>query len=122
MLNAESYVGLPWGAGGSDRDGVDCWGLLRLVYRETYGIDLPAYTIGEQIDISEAVTGGGWRQVEEPKTGDCALFRRLGGNLHVGIVIPQGLLHIEDGQQSVVIRGAPRASKLIGYFRQCRTS
>lgn len=40
---ADAYVGLPWKNGGRARDGLDCWGLARLVAAERFGAELPAY-------------------------------------------------------------------------------
>ena len=38
-----TYIGAPWSARGRDRDGLDCWGLVRLVYRDRLFRDLPDY-------------------------------------------------------------------------------
>lgn len=39
----DRYVGLPFVDGGRSREGVDCWGLVRLVFAELVGITLPDY-------------------------------------------------------------------------------
>jgi cell wall-associated NlpC family hydrolase len=38
---ATSYIGIPYLEGGRHRIGLDCWGLLRLVYLDHEGIELP---------------------------------------------------------------------------------
>ena len=40
---ANKYVGLPWAWKGRTSEGVDCYGLLRLVYRDERGIALPEH-------------------------------------------------------------------------------
>lgn len=45
----EPYVRLPYAPDGRSRDGIDCYGLVHLVYRDLYGIELPEYA---------AATGG----------------------------------------------------------------
>lgn len=38
---ASNYIGIPYQIGGRDREGLDCWGLIRLIYKEVNGIILP---------------------------------------------------------------------------------
>lgn len=108
------YVGLPFAEHGRRRrDGVDCWGLLRLVYAERYGVLLPALT-GEYESTGDAPAiaslvgreshSGRWRRTTEPAVGDAALFRVPRG-WHVGVVVAdRRMLHAQVGSDSCVER------------------
>ncbi len=111
---AADYVGLPFVARGSARDGVDCWGLVRLVYAERYGIDLPAHTDAYEDPHDSAVCAAaiasrrsGWRRLaaaELPREGDVALLKVSGRACHVGLACGDWLLHARDGVGVVVER------------------
>jgi len=102
---AAGYVGLPYRAGGRDRDGVDCWGLVRLVYAECLQIDLPLYGEVAATDyrsVARQIAGdrdtGPWRPVTEPRAFDVAIMRHGASQLicHVGVMIDaRRVLHVE---------------------------
>lgn len=113
-----SYSGIPFANMGSALSGCDCWGLVRLVYRQEFGVDLP----GPVMDVSgprdrmEAAIhcqrDALWERTPDPQPGDVALFRIGGHESHVGLVtVPGMILHVRQGQDSVVV---PLGSKHFG--------
>lgn len=116
-MNWGSYVGLRFRPRGRDRCGVDCWGLVRLVYAEQFGIDLPEH--GEShprdllaaADAMEADRAMLWRPCA-PRAGAVALFSApttepgLNGRpVHVGVFVDASrVLHVEHRTAAVVMR------------------
>ncbi|HET9819657.1 MAG TPA: NlpC/P60 family protein [Rhodanobacteraceae bacterium] len=131
---AGEYVGLPYADKGRSRDGADCWGGVRMVYREVFGIDLPdyadAYTSADERDsVAQAVEAGltdGWESVTVPHGGDLLILRVAGRPWHCAIMVNDAqFLHWpppnERGEQqlSCIDRiDAPRwAKRLGGWWR-----
>jgi cell wall-associated NlpC family hydrolase len=115
------YVGLPYRAGGRERDGLDCWGLIRLIYREQLGIDLPeipGIVKGDQLSISREILDqclSGW--VEQPKPTElCAVGMTRKGAIHHGGVWTEAdggkIIHCWDGLP--VVADIPRNLNLRG--------
>lgn len=100
----ERYVGLPFKNFGRDFDGVDCWGLVRLVLKTECNLDLPTYGEISAHDlmrvtdtIREESSCEPWIPVDREyvKAFDVALL--VGRPLHVGILVSSELLmHVED--------------------------
>ncbi|MBS7538353.1 NlpC/P60 family protein [Ancylobacter lacus] len=119
------YVGLAWQRFGRGRDGVDCWGLAVLVYREILGIALADHLevpieggMAEAVDAIAAADP--WRRVETPRAFDVAVFRMGALRRHVGIVAGGGrMLHVADGELSSLapLDGVRWRHRLLGYCR-----
>ncbi len=110
------YSGIPYKSKGRSLIGVDCWGLVRLVFSKEADIELPLHT---EIDPSEglkaaralkdALTSETWLEVKyDPLPFDVVLMRndyRAGGiATHVGIMVfPQILLQTETATGSYLM-------------------
>lgn len=125
----EPYIGLPFLEHGRSRDGVDCWGLVRLVLAEKFGVCVPSYvdeytSAADQDEVGRLIRGemGPWVEVpsDQAAAGDVALLRIKGQPCHVGLVVASGwMLHVEQGIDSVLDRyGGPRwGRRLVGIYR-----
>jgi cell wall-associated NlpC family hydrolase len=92
--------------------GVDCWGLVRLVYAEIIGVDLPTLGDGyasacDRRDVARLIDGrkGAWRRVDigAERAFDAVLLRIGDCECHVGVVVEPGLmLHVLRGCNAVV--------------------
>lgn len=108
---SNAYIGLPWRERGRDRDGLDCWGLARLVLAEQCGMVLPSYagdyaSIEEREDLAALIADQSHRLVDpvdraDVRPFDLVLMRYGVAAMHVGVVVEPGrLLHIRRGARS----------------------
>lgn len=122
------YIGIPYKDKGRDYSGLDCWGLVRLVYSEQFNIILPSfteqYTTAEDLDlINETISyyKDGWEQVQEPEIGTIILFRVMGTLSHVGIYIgDQKFIHARHGVGSVIVEkldSVQWANRIFGFYK-----
>lgn len=111
MIWWAKYVGIPFVDGGRDISGVDCWGLVRLIYAERLGVSLPSYgeiSAAELIRIARAIDAGQeqWAPVEAPRAFDVVLLRLYdrAWTGHVGVAIDgTRMLHTERDIASAVV-------------------
>lgn len=101
------YLHLPFVDGGRDNNGVDCWGLVQLVYRQELQIELPSYSeisAEDLIKVARQITvgkdGEAWQNVapETIKPFDICVMRFFGRKSigHVGIVVDRKtIFHVE---------------------------
>lgn len=125
------YVGIPYKLKGRDKDGIDCWGLVRLIYADKFNIELPSYAfdytsstddIVKQLFASER---GGWVSTDVPHEGDLVLFRIGGHVTHVGIMLGDDkFIHAIDGQYSGIesILSARWNKRFDSYYRYSTTA
>lgn len=93
IVNTEKY-NIPYKSKGRDFDGVDCWGLIFLFYREELNIYLPSwsaeYENAKHVDYFEPSIRtdlfAKWREVSVAVPGDVGLIK-LGHDFHVGLCI-----------------------------------
>lgn len=125
--DVSSYIGIPYLSKGRSREGCDCWGLVRLFYREQKGVDLPSYsesyTDSAEIDETKLAVSAGrvnWLKVETPLPGDVVLMKLRGEPVHVGVYVGVGMmLHVRSGVNACLQRlSAPFwKQSLEGFYR-----
>lgn len=128
------YIRIPFKERGRERDGVDCWGLARLIYRDRLNIDLPSLSEYEhtkdKVKISDIIRSEShmWEHVvkDEEKPYDIAVFRMLGQPMHVSIVVEPGLMiHCERGSGVYLTYYYTEQQwdrRLEGFFRHAKCS
>jgi hypothetical protein len=103
------YIGIPFLDKGRDTNGIDCWGLVRLVYKQEYNIDLPNFSTDYEADDAERMRDllaqykEGWEKIDTPTEGCIVLFNILGVESHMGIAVSSThFLHARDHYDSAI--------------------
>lgn len=124
---ASKYIGAEFQDGGRGPK-YDCWGLLRKVYSDEFGIELISY----KADYSDTKDykaifslfqeeHNNWSAViGEPRVGDAIALRIVGLPIHFGIVCGDGkFIHTLEETNAVIERyDSPRwKSRVTGFWR-----
>lgn len=97
--NAARWIGTPYLAGGTTRQGIDCSALSRQLYKETYRIRLSRSTAYQHHEIGRILTR------EELHEGDLVFFSGQGSPkkaAHVGVYLKEGKF-IHASLQGVIV-------------------
>ena len=116
MIDLKKYIGIPFKDCGRGFDGLDCWGLVRLVWKEEKGFVMPdmgdayssAFARGEVGETAQALEAGNWNRdvTAEPRRElDVLVFSFGTLDLHVGLWVGEGeMLHVMRGMSTAVER------------------
>ena len=103
MAWINQYIGIPYEPGGRSKDGVDCYGLVKLVYCDQYGELLPDWATQDMSlkvmgkEISGVVDGGDFEYRDAPMDGDFVICYRTRSAHHIGLYYAGSVLHCIDG-------------------------
>jgi cell wall-associated NlpC family hydrolase len=107
---ARKYVGIPYVHSGRTTKGIDCLGLLYLIYSDDFGYDLPDYNNYTHSDYStiESVFKTNisqWERIEWPEVGCLIMFNIAGHTTHLGVFVGDGrFIHALDGSDCTIER------------------
>jgi len=110
VIDWSMYIGIDFKSGGRNPlTGLDCWGLVRAVYKIEFNIDLPSFA-GQYKDIKDKKINGiigketqenCWVKLkgrEDVIAGDCVVFNINSLPFHVGIYVGgEKFMHCEEG-------------------------
>jgi cell wall-associated NlpC family hydrolase len=144
-IDITKYLGIPYKHGGSDKAGLNCYGLIRLFYAQEFNIELFDYRYDEnwdkkgfnyiqkkyrsqwqKIEKPEAYCGvyrSQWQKIEKPEAYCGVGFRLPGHSIehHLGIILPDlnNFLHspLNQGSRVESLAHPTWAKAVTGYYR-----
>ena len=128
MSGYAKYIGIPFVNLGRDKTGADCYGLVRLILKDQYGIMLP-----ELLDYSNSLNRNqtslviekntpliAGESIENPEEGDIVLMSSRGLSAHVGVLIGNNMiLHTtkQTGAVTEPLSSRRLKTKIRGFYR-----
>ena len=93
---SSDYVGIPYKPHARGPDSYDCFGFCRLIYKEEFGIELPAYDdqYADEMEIESTLAIANDEDtpyfevsMSEVHEGDLALFASIRDVLHIAVIL-----------------------------------
>jgi len=97
------YIGVPYKPKGRDMSGLDCLGLLYLIYEYDLCLDLPDYdnySHADNASIEQVFIDGvtRWQRIPAPEAGALVMLTIGGHTTHLGIAVGEGkFIHCMEG-------------------------
>ncbi|MBQ2594461.1 MAG: C40 family peptidase [Candidatus Riflebacteria bacterium] len=123
------FIGIPFKVGGEDFEGCDCWGLVKLYFKQVLDIDIPDYRVDESLikeEISDKLIeklkdNSPWEMIDKPEP-NCVVLLALGRDYinHAGVYVGRGqMLHAYSTSNSCIVNiDSPTWSYMVkGYVR-----
>ena len=123
----DRYVGIPFARRGRTRAGLDCYGLVRMVYSERLGIDLPEQQYETAAEAATCIRGerfgSQWRPVSRPAPYDVAIVDAIcraapgwdRGDWHLALYVDAGYRLEALDPAGTVVR--PHGGAIVGWHR-----
>lgn len=122
----KKYIGLPFKERGRDMKGVDCYGLLKIIYERELKINLVDYldfyqhtadkNLAEVIDHEKRK----WEEVSQPKQFDVVLIKMQGLPMHLGVMCSgNNMIHCMEGINTAYenIASMRWSTRVMGFYR-----
>lgn len=121
----KKYLGVPFKNKGRDLDGLDCYGLVKCIYKD-FGFDL--FDIDEDYDAKWTLRRKNyflenyareWVEVERPMFLDVVAMKNFDGAMvHLGVCIGNGKFIHTSKAGTVVCHLSVWKDKVQGYYRR----
>lgn len=107
------YIGLPFADGGRGPHAFDCWGLVRQIYADQLGVDLPSYgeiSAKDLARVARAMESGDsidlWQPCEPEPLAVVGMRSGRGGRrvVHVGVMLDRlRMIHVEEAAATAIV-------------------
>lgn len=118
VARARACLGVRFRAQGRDpAHGLDCVGLVGVALAVELPADAPL-RCADAARVMRAAAALGLRRVDDRRAGDVALFKSGPGQLHLGVLSEDGLIHADAVARRVVERPGPPPWPALAAWRR----
>jgi len=121
-MNYTKYLGIPYKENGRDLNGLDCYGLVKVIDNDNSGT-LPEYAIPSEESLAYQIYSDNkdlFEQIDKPEQGCIVVFSFKPGHIHVGTCIDNNrFIHILP-KKNVCIERLDNffwSKKIVGYYK-----